>query len=350
MTRPNKNGGIVKGCGKGLKFMRRAVLAVVSLWFFAAAAAAGAEEPIVIRFSHVVAEDTPKGIGARLFEQRAEARFPGRVDVEVFPSSQKFTDEEVLVALLFGDVEMAAPSFTLFRSILPIYQVYELPFMFQSVEQVHRFQGSGTGQRMLNAMRDKGLRGLAYWDNGMRVISADKPLVVPADAEGLVFRIEPSAIFQAQYQRINAVAIQMPFRRVADAIRDGVVDGQENSWSNIYSRGIQKLQRNFTELNHSFLGYMVVTNDAFWSGLPDDIRTGLEEILAEVTLEVQAMAEKKAVEDRANSITEGDLVMVYPTDDQRALWRDAWLPVWSDFEGAIGSEIIDAAVASGENR
>jgi C4-dicarboxylate-binding protein DctP len=329
--------------------MRRVVPAVVCLWFCVAAAAAGADEPIVIRFSHVVAEDTPKGIGARLFEERAEARFPGRVDVQLLPRSQKFPDEEVLVAL-FGDVEMAAPSFTLFRSFSPIYQVYELPFMFQSVDHVHRFQDSDTGQRMLTALQEQGLRGLAYWDNGMRVISANKPISVPADAEGLLFRIEPSAVFQAQYKRIGAVAIQMPFRLVADAIRDGVVEGQENSWSNIYSRGIHRLQKDFTELNHSYLGYMVVTSDAFWASLPDDIRTGLEEILAEITIEVRAMAEQKAVEDRRKAITEGNLVMVYPTDDQRALWRDAWLPVWNDFEEKIGGDIIDAAVASGEQK
>ncbi len=312
--------------------------------------ASGAEdpgkEPIVIRFSHVVDESTPKGKGAQLFKERVEAHLPGRVRVEVYPRAQRFTDEEVLVAMVLGDVEMAAPSFTQFRSFTQAMQVFELPFLFDNVEHLHRFQNSVIGRQLLDFMLPQGIQGLAYWDNGMRVISASKPLLVPDDAAGLLFRTEPSAIFQEQYNRIDVATLPLPFRDVPDAIRTGLVDGQENSWSNIYSRGIHKLHHSFTELDHSFLGYMVVTNAAFWAGLPADVRTTLEAVLKEVTTEVNALAQRQAQIDRDKARSEGSINIVTPTPEQLDAWRNAFTPVWQDFEGQIGPEIVEAAVAT----
>jgi C4-dicarboxylate-binding protein DctP len=325
------------------------VLLLVALVLSAATttgAAAAADAPIVIRFAHVVDESTPKGIGARLFKERAEARLPGRVRVDVYPRARKFTDEEVLVAMVLGDIEMAAPSFTQFRSFTRALQVFELPFLFRDVDHLHRFQQSLIGQQLLDFMLPQGIKGLAYWDNGMRVISANKPLIVPADAKGLLFRTEPSAVFQQQYERIDVATLPLPFRDVPDAIRSGLVDGQENSWSNIYSRGIHKLHHSFTELDHSFLGYMVVVNAAFWSDLPADVRATLETVLAEVTAEVNAIARDQAQTDRAKAREEAGIEIVTPTPDQLEQWQEAFTPVWQDFEAQIGKEIIDAAVAA----
>lgn len=321
-----------------------ALLAAATL--LAMAPARAQDGPIVIRFSHVVGEKTPKGIGAELFKQRAEAKLPGRVRVEVYPLSRKYTDEEVLTAMVLGDVELAAPSFTQFRGFNRAMQVFELPFLFESTDHLHRFQQSTVGRQLLDFMLPQGIMGLAYWDNGMRAISANKPLLVPADAEGLLFRTEPSAVFQAQYQRIGVPVLPLPFSAVPDAVRDGLVQGQENSWSNIYSRGLHTLHRYFTEFDHSFLGYMVVTNADFWSGLPPDVRETLEAVLAEVTAEVNVIAREQAETDRRKAKEEGKIEILKPSPAQIEEWREAFIPVWQDFEPQIGKPIIEAAEAA----
>jgi C4-dicarboxylate-binding protein DctP len=309
-----------------------------------------AQEPILIRFAHVVGENTPKGKGAEMFKQRVEQRLEGRVKVEIYPRSEKFDDDEVFSALLFGDVEMAAPSFSKFRSYAPVLKVFDLPFLFEDVDHVHRFQQGVTGQQLLQAMLPVGIVGLAYWDNGMRAISANKPLRVPSDAEGLVFRIEPSDVIQQQYARIGVVGLPMPFKRVVDAIKEGLVEGQENSWSNIYSLKIQTLLKNFTELNHSFQGYMVITGQDFWDDLPTDIRSELQQILAEVTVEVNKLAQEQAITDRAKVESSPGVQIIIPSVDELALWRDKMVQVWMQFEPEIGNTVIESAVAAGEQK
>lgn len=315
----------------------------------AAAAGKPAKKPIVIRFSHVVGENTPKGQGALMFKKLVEERLAGKVRVEVYPRSQKFNDDQVLLALLFGDVQMAAPSLAKFRSYAPAMQVFDLPFLFPDVEAIHRFQQAAVGRGLLDAMRPRGIQGLAYWDNGMRVISTIRPLRVPADAKGLVFRIEPSSVFQAQYARIGVATLQVPFKQVVDAIREGLVEGQENAWSNIYSRKIYTLHKNFTELKHSFLGYMVVTSTEFWNGLPADIRSALEAILAKVSEEVNRMAAEQAEVDRERIAAVPGVTIIRPTAEEMTLWHEAWIPIWELFEPQIGPEVLDAALAARKN-
>ena len=309
-----------------------------------------AREPIVIRFAHVVSEKAPKGIGANMLKERVEAAFPGRVRVDVFPRSQRFTDEEVLLALILGDVELAAPSFTLFQRYSPATQVFELPFLFKNVDHVHRFQETDIGRGLLDSMRARGLKGLAYWDSGMRVIGADRPLYGPADAHGMTFRIENSAIFQEQYDNIEVVAIQMPFGQVHHALKRGLINGIENSWSNIYTFGIFPLVRNFTVTNHSFLGYMLVTSQTFWDGLPSDVRAGLERIIAEVSAEERRIAAEQEVTDRKTIAASGDARIIEPTATQLEAWRAAFLPAWEPFRARIGEDVIAAAVAAGTDR
>lgn len=307
---------------------------------------AAAEQPIHIRFSHVVAETTPKGYGALEFKKRVENRLAGRVTVEVFPRSQKFSDDEVFLAMLFGDVEMAAPSLSKFRSYSPATQVFDLPFLFENTKHIHRFQDGPAGQDLLESMLPRGIRGLAYWDNGMRVISANSPLLLPEDAKGLLFRIEPSSVIQAQYARIGVVGIPMPFKALTDAIRDGLIEGQENSWSNIYSRGIHNLHRYFTELDHTYQGYMVITSSEFWDGLPPDIRAVLSQVLAEITTEVNDRASNEAVADRERALSEADIEILKPTDEAMASWRSAFMPVWAKYQAEIGLVVLNAAMSS----
>jgi C4-dicarboxylate-binding protein DctP len=304
------------------------------------------DEPILIRFSHVVSEDSPKGFGAQRFKELAEARLLGRVRVEIYPRSIRFTDEEVMPALLFGDVEMAAPSLVQLRAYAPQLQVFELPFLFKDVDHVHRFQDSIVGRQMLELMLPRDIVGLAYWDNGMRVISANTPIRAPEDAEGLLFRTEPSQVFLQAYNRIAATTLPIPFAMLTDAIRDGLVDGQENTWSNIYTRGVHRFHQHFTTLDHSFLGYMVIANDTFWQGLPDEVRTTLEAIIEEITPEVNALARERSVSDRERVVAETDAEIIEPSAEAMERWREAFTPVWGAFDEQIGQPVIDAALAA----
>lgn len=323
------------------------LLLLFGLFFVGAGSPAVASDPIVIRFSHVVSEKAPKGVGALRFKELAEARLPGRVQVEVYPSSRKFTDEEVVPALLFGDVQLAAPSMVVLRGYAPALQVYELPFLFKDVAHIHRFQAGPTGQMLLQSMLPRGIRGLGYWDGGMRVLSSNTPLRTPADASGLMFRTEASQIYQRAYDRIGVVTLPLPFRLLSDAIRDGLIDGQENSWPNIYTRGIHKLHRYYTPLHHTFLGYMVITSDDFWKRLPADVRPVLEEILAEVTSEVNELARREAETLARKAASEADIEVLALNENEQAEWRSAFTAVWREFEPAIGADMIEAAVAAG---
>ena len=329
-------------------WIKYTTLAAVLLTTFLSGVDAALAEPITIRFSHVVSEKAPKGIGARLFKERAEQELAGKVKVEIYPDSQRYTDEQVLTALLMGDIELAAPSLAKFRSVSKKMQIFDLPFLFSDVEAVHRFQVSSEGQSLLDAMLSRGIRGLAYWDNGMRVMSANKALLQPADAQRLTFRTEPSNVIEAQYAILGATNLRLPFSRVFDALDRGLVDGQENSWSNIVSKRFHAVQNYFTETNHSYQGYMVVTTGRFWDALPPQIRSTLEEILAEVSVKVNKIAVEKAREGREAVRNSSTSQVIGLTPEQRAAWRETLQPVWKQFENQIGQDIIAVAVAAGE--
>jgi C4-dicarboxylate-binding protein DctP len=311
--------------------------------FFFTSVSLSYSAPLLIRFSHVVAENTPKGIGAQMFKDLVESRLKGRVAVEIYPASEKFTDEQAILALLFGDIELAAPSFPKFHKFSKALEVFDLPFLFESQEEINSFQQSETGQTLLSSMENVGIKGLRYWDNGMRVISADKPIEEPADLKGLLMRIESSCVFREQYALLGAIPIQMPFDRLKDSLRDGVVAGYENAWSNIAAGNLQLLRPYFIETDHSYLGYMVVSSTSFWNSLPDDIRIELEAILDEVTSEVNDLAQKSAKADREKLMRNESVTIVTPTDEERILWKKAMLPVWKKFEDEIGADVIDAA-------
>src|ERR671918_216265 len=237
----------------------------------------------VIKFSHVVAEQTPKGQAAQAFADRVNSEMDGEVCVEVYPNTQLYNDDKVLQAMLLGDVQMAAPSLSKFEQYTLQYRIFDLPFLFDDIEAVDRFQLGETGQAMLGAMEDKGLKGLGYWHNGMKQISAGKPLLEPEDAEGLKFRIQESDVLEAQFRTLGANPQKMAFSEVYGALQQGVVDGQENTWSNIYTKKFHEVQDGITETDHGVIDYLVVTSTEFWEGLPEDQRAKLEQIVTEVT-------------------------------------------------------------------
>lgn len=325
--------------------LRRHVLFTVGVMAGALAMpfTAYAQAPIVIKFSHVVAENTPKGQGALKFKELAEKKLPGKVEVQVFPSSQLFGDAKEMEAVLLGDVQLIAPSLSKFDRYTKKLQVFDLPFMFSSTETLDKFQSSKEGQELLTSMKSKGLLGLAYWHNGMKQLSGPVAMREPDDARGLKFRIMESDVLQAQVQAIGGNPQKMAFGEVYQALQTGAIDAQENTWSNSYSSKFYEVQPYFMESNHGYLGYLVAVNPRFWTGLPDEIRAGLEEIMAEVTAWGNAQSAAINAESLAKIETSGRAEVIRLSPEELASWQQAMRPVWDEFAGVIGTDIIAAA-------
>ena len=333
---------------KSLNRLRRTLLATaVAAGAMALPFAASAQAPIVIKFSHVVAEQTPKGQGAMKFKELAEKKFPGRVQVQVFPSSQLFGDAKELEALLLGDVQFIAPSLSKFDRYTKKIAVFDLPFLFDNIEAVDRFQSGAQGQALLTAMTDRGLLGLGYWHNGMKQMSTNKDkLTRPEDVKGLKFRIQASDVLEAQFRALGANPQKMAFAEVYQALQTGVVDGQENTWSNIYSQKFHEVQKTVAETNHGVIDYMVVTNAKWWNGLPADVRKGLSEAMAEATAHSNKLAAEINQADRKKIADTGKAKIQTLSKDDVAAWRKAMEPVWKKFEANIGRDLIDGALKS----
>ena len=321
--------------------IRRVLLAVLAL--SCAVAAQAADAPIVIKFSHVVAENTPKGQGALLFKRLAEERLPGRVRVEVYPNSSLFGDGKEMEALLLGDVQMLAPSLAKFEQYTRKVQIFDLPFLFDDIQAVDRFQRSPQGRSLLTSMQSKGILGLAYWHNGMKQLSANRPLLEPADARGLKFRVQASDVLNEQFRALRAISRKMSFAEVYQGLQTGVVNGTENTWSNYESQKVNEVQKYMTESDHGLIDYMVITNTKFWNGLPADIRQQLQAILDEVTVSVNQHAAKLNQDAKQAIAASGTSEIIELTPQQRADWREAMQPVWKKFEGDIGADLIKAA-------
>jgi C4-dicarboxylate-binding protein DctP len=302
----------------------------------------------VIKFSHVVAATGhPKGEAAQAFADRVNDELDGQVCVEVYPNTQLYNDDKVLQAMLLGDVQMAAPSLSKFEQYTLQYRIFDLPFLFDNIEAVDRFQLGETGQAMLGAMEDKGLKGLGYWHNGMKQLSANKPLLVPEDAKGLKFRIQESDVLEAQFKALGANPQKMAFSEVYLALQQGVVDGQENTWSNILTQKFHEVQDGITHTDHGVIDYLVVTSSEFWDGLPDDVRGKLEQIFAEVTEKYNGLSNQINLEARDKIAASGTEIREL-TPEQRQQWVDAMKPVWDEFADQIGQENMDAAMAANQ--
>jgi C4-dicarboxylate-binding protein DctP len=308
---------------------------------------AQAQQPIVIKFSHVVADKTPKGQAALKFKELAEKYLPGKVQVQVFPNSQLFGDGQELDALLLGDVQLIAPSLSKFDRYTKKLQVFDLPFLFENLAAVDRFQQGATGKGLLDSMTSKGIKGLAYWHNGMKQLSTDKAqLKRPEDVKGLKFRIQASDVLEAQFRALGANPQKMAFAEVYQALQTGVVDGQENTWSNIYTQKFYEVQKTIAETNHGVIDYMVITNAKWWNGLPADVRAGLQKAMDEATAYGNKLAEDINQGDRKRIADAGKAKIQTLSKDDLAAWQKAMAPVWGKFQGAIGKDLIDAAQKS----
>ncbi|MGN8275079.1 TRAP transporter substrate-binding protein [Pseudomonas sp. SMN5] len=305
-----------------------------------------AAEPIVIKFSHVVGEQTPKGQGALMFKKLVEERLPGRVKVEVYPNSTLYSDDKEMEALLLGDVQIIARSLAKFDQYTRTAQLFDLPFLFDDIGAVDRFQQGPEGQKLLKSMESKNITGLAYWHNGMKQLSANRPLRKPEDAHGLNFRIQASAVLEQQFNAVGAKAQPMNFSVVYQALRTGVVNGTENPYSNFYDQKLHEVQKYVTETNHGILDYMLITTSDFWNGLPPDIRTELEKIVVESTAHANNEALRLNQKDRQRVLDAKTTEIIELTPEERNAWRDKMKPVWAKFEQAIGPDLIKAAEAS----
>ncbi len=310
--------------------------------------AAQAQSPVVIKFAHVVADNTPKGQGANLFKQKAEERLGDKVRVDIYPNSSLYGDGQEMDALLSNDVQLLAPSLSKLEHYQTKLQLFDLPFLFEDMEALDRFQHSEDGVELLKSMEDKNITGLAYWHNGMKQLSSNKALHVPRDARGLRFRVQASNVLEEQFKALRANPRKISFAEVYQALQTGVVNGAENTYSNIYSQKVHEVQEFITESNHGIIDYMVITNSDFWNGLDEDIRTTLEEVMAEVTVEVNQMAQDLNDSDKAKILEAGTTEIIDITPEQRAQWREAVQPVWKKFEGQIGADLIQAANKANE--
>ncbi len=318
--------------------------AALSAMLYTGTALAGG--PVTIKFSHVVAENTPKGQMANKFKDLVTERLAGKFQVEVFPNSQLFGDNKVLEAMLLGDVQMAAPALSKFSRYTKKLQIYDLPFLFKNMVAVDKFQQSDKGNELLDSLKEKGLVGLGYLHNGMKQLSSSQPLRVPADANGLKFRIMSSDVLAAQFKAVKATPLKKPFSEVFTLLQTKAIDGQENTWSNIYSKKFFEVQPYITESNHGLLDYMVVTSTDFWMNLDEGDREVLKKSLDEAIAFGNDVAAKKALDDRQKIVDSKRTEIIVLDDAQRNQWVEVMKPVWEEFEEEIGKDMIDAGYKS----
>lgn len=305
-----------------------------------------ANETIVIKFPHVTAPATPKGQGADLLKKLVDERLGGRVRVDVFPAGQLMGDDESLEALAFGEVQMIAVSLSKFDRLTKQFQVFDLPFLMKDIQAVERFQTGPAGKALLTSLEDKGFTGLGFWHNGMKQFGGPHAFNTPSDAAGLKFRIQESDVLQAQILAIGASPQKMSFGEVYQALQTGAIDAQENTWSNIYSQKFFEVQDGLTESNHGYLGYFLAVNTPFWEGLPEDIRTELAAIIAEVNIEVNAIASGINDEARRTLVEDNGKVITVLSAEEITAWQDVMKPVWAQFEAEIGADMIATALGS----
>lgn len=333
--------------------MKKISLALTALALAFTASTASADSPAcdpgerVIKFSHVTGGTThPKVVAANNFADRVNKEMNGKLCVEVFPNSTLFGDSKELEALLLGDVQLLAPSLSKFGSYTPKYGVFDLPFIFKDMDQAIRFTKTPEGKQLLTAMDEyAGFVGLGYWMSGMKYFSANKKLILPSDAKGLKFRVQTSDVAKQMIAAMGASPQAMAFSEVYGALQTGVVDGQENTWSNIYTKKFYEVQDSITETNHQLLAYLFMTSSDFLNSLSPADRKQFMQIADEVTQEANLNVKAAELENRENILKAGGKINTL-TPEQRQIWVDTMKPVWKQFQGDIGKDLIDAAANS----
>jgi C4-dicarboxylate-binding protein DctP len=322
--------------------MRHFILAGVAAVFMMAPAAALADDPIVVKFSHVVANDTPKGKGALKFKELAEKYTNGKVKIEVYPNSSLYKDKEEIEALQLGSVQMLAPSTAKFAPLgVKEFEALDLPWLFKDEATYTAAMKGQVGQWLFKKLEAKGITGLAYWDNGFHMVSANRPLLKPSDFEGLKFRISGSKIADQYFRNVGSIPQIMAFSEVYQALQTGVVDGCENTPSNYTTQKFFEVQKDITVSYHAHLQYAVIVNSKFWSGLPADVRSQLEKAMSEATDYTNSIAIKENEDALAEIKKSGKTTLHYLTDEQRKAWQTAMQPTYKWARGRVGQEVLD---------
>jgi len=318
-----------------MKWIAMLALALATPW-------AAAQAPIVIKFSHVVATDTPKGKGAQRFKELAEQRTNGRVKVEVYPNSQLYKDKEELEALQLGSVQMLAPSVSKFGPLgVREFEVYDLPYIFDNYDELHKVNDGPIGKQLFKKLESKGIVGLAFWDNGFKDMSANKPLRKPEDMKGLKMRIQSSKVLDGEMRAFGALPQVMAFSEVYQAMQTGVVDGSENPPSNFYTQKMHEVQKYLTLTDHGVIEYAVIVNKKFWDGLPADIRATLEGAMKDATKYANDIAKKENEEALAAVKASGKTEIITLTPQEKAAWKKVAVAVHKENESRIGKDIIE---------
>jgi C4-dicarboxylate-binding protein DctP len=327
--------------------MKHFAIALAATLAFAVSGFSASAEPIVIKFSHVVAPDTPKGKGAEKFRELAEKYTSGAVKVEVYPNSQLYKDKEELEALQLGAVQMLAPSLAKFGPLgVKEFEVFDLPYIFPDKAALRKVTEGEIGKELFAKLEDKGIKGLAYWDNGFKIMSANSPVNVPDDFLGLKMRIQSSKVLEAEMKALGAVPQVMAFSEVYQALQTGVVDGTENPPSNMYTQKMHEVQKHATISNHGYLGYALIVNKKFWDELPGEVRGNLEKALAEATTFANEIAQAENDKALAAMKESGKTEFHELTAEERALWIEALKPVHEEMAGRVGKDLIQAVYSA----
>jgi C4-dicarboxylate-binding protein DctP len=323
--------------------MKSYLVWLVAAWSVMVAGASFADAPIIIKFSHVVAKDTPKGKAAEKFKELAEAATKGKVKIEIYPNSTLYKDKEELEALQLGAVQMLAPSLAKFGPLgVKEFELFDLPFIFADKKALAKITEGPIGRELLNKLDAKGILGLAYWDNGFKMMSSNRPIHVPTDMKGLKMRIQASKVLDEQMRVLGANPQVMAFSEVYQALQTGVVDGAENPPSNLYTQKMHEVQKHLTVTNHGYIGYAVIVNKKFWDKLPADVRTQLDSAMREASKYANTIAQQE--NDKAlEAVKKAGTTTVYvPNEKEKAAWQAALLPVQKTMEDRIGKELIAA--------
>ena len=316
---------------------------LAALFICTASLGAYAQQPIVIKFSHVVAADTPKGKAAEMFAKKAGELTGGKVKVEVYANSTLYKDKEEMEALQLGAVQMLAPSLAKFGPLgVKEFEVFDLPFIFNGYDDLHKVTNGAVGKQLLSKLEPKGIRGLAFWDNGFKSFSANSPIKTPADLKGKKMRIQSSKVLEEQMRSVGSMPQVMAFSEVYQALQTGVVDGTENPISNLYTQKMHEVQKHLTLTDHGYLGYAVIVNKKFWDGLPADVRKQLEDAMEQSTRYANQIA-KVENDTSLEAVKKSGKTAVYvPTKEERLAFKKAMVPVHQKMEGRVGKEVIQA--------
>ncbi len=328
-----------------------ALMLLPALMTEAAAQSSASQPPLVIKFSHVVAKDTPKGKAADKFKELAEAATKGKVKIELYPNSTLYKDKEELEALQLGAVQMLAPSMAKFGPLgVKEFELFDLPYLFADQASLERVTNGQIGRDLFKKLESKGITGLAYWDNGFKVMASNRAMHVPADMKGLKLRIQASKVLDEQMRALSANPQVMAFSEVYQALQTGVVDGVENVPSNMYTQKMHEVQKHLTVTNHGYIGYAVIVNKKFWDKLPADIRTQLEGAMKQATEYANKIAQQEN-EAALEAIRKSGKTTVYvPTEAEKAEWRKTLLPVHKAVEDRIGRDLVAAAVKAASGK